>query len=150
MISKYVLKTRQAIMSMGKMKRKIISSPLSPKPVGPYNQAILVDRTVYLSGVLGIDVKTGKLVEGGAVPEAQQVLKNMGHILKEAGSDYNKVIKTTILLQNINDFAGINEVYKEYFKENYPARSTYQVGKLPMGAQVEIEAIAITGEVETI
>ncbi|XP_016772925.2 rutC family protein UK114 isoform X2 [Apis mellifera] len=114
-------------MASQKTIRKIISSPLCPKPVGPYNQAILVNHTLYLSGILGIDVKTEKLVNGGAVAETRQALLNMGHILKEAGSNYNKV-----------------------FKENYPARSTFQVGKLPMAAQLEIEAIAITGEVETI
>nr|XP_033339628.1 rutC family protein UK114-like [Megalopta genalis] len=73
----------------------------------------------------------------------------MGHILKESGSSYDKVVKTTILLNSINDFAGVNEVYKEFFTDNYPARSTFQVGKLPMGAQIEIEAIAVTGDVET-
>ncbi|XP_043798112.1 2-iminobutanoate/2-iminopropanoate deaminase isoform X2 [Apis laboriosa] len=111
-------------MASQKTIRKIISSPLCPKPVGPYN--------------------------GGTVAETRQALLNMGHILKEAGSNYNKVIKTTIFLQDINDFTDVNEVYKEFFKENYPARSTFQVGKLPMAAQLEIEAIAITGEVETI
>ncbi|CAL7943671.1 unnamed protein product [Xylocopa violacea] len=137
-------------MALQKSIRKIISSSLGPKPVGPYNQAVLVDRTLYLSGVLGVDIKTGKLVEGGTVAQARQALINMGHVLKEAGSDYNKVIKTTIFLQNINDFAGVNEIYKEFFKEPYPARSTLEVGKLPMGAQFEIEAIAVAGEVETI
>ena len=137
-------------MASQKILRKIISSSLGPKPIGPYNQAVLVDRTVYLSGVLGTNVATQKLVEGGAAAETRQALTNMGHILKEAGSNYDKVVKTTILLNNINDFAAVNEVYKEFFKENYPARSTFQVGKLPMGAQIEIEAIAVTGEVETV
>ncbi|XP_017758357.1 PREDICTED: ribonuclease UK114 [Eufriesea mexicana] len=113
-------------------------------------QAVLVNHTLYLSGILGVDVKTEKLAIGGAVAEARQALINMGHILKEAGSDYDKVIKTTIFLQDINNFTGVNEVYKEFFKENYPARSTFQVGKLPMGAQFEIEAIAVAGELETI
>ncbi|XP_076662145.1 reactive intermediate imine deaminase A homolog UK114 [Halictus rubicundus] len=137
-------------MASTKIVRKIISSSLAPKPVGPYNQAILVDRTVYLSGVLGIDMKTQKLADGGAVAEARQALLNMGQILREAGSSYEKVVKTTVLLNDINDFAGVNAVYKEFFTDNYPARSTYQVGRLPMGAQVEIEAIAVTGEVEIV
>ncbi|XP_031830655.1 reactive intermediate imine deaminase A homolog UK114 [Nomia melanderi] len=137
-------------MASQKIIRKIISSSLSPKPVGPYNQAVLINRTVYLSGVLGVDTETQKLVDGGTIAEARQALINMGHILKEAGSSYDKVVKTTIFLNDINDFAGVNEVYKEFFTDNYPARSTYQVGKLPMGAQVEIEAIAVSGEVETI
>ncbi|XP_076384856.1 2-iminobutanoate/2-iminopropanoate deaminase [Megalopta genalis] len=136
-------------MASQKIVRKITSSSLAPIPVGPYNQAVLINRTVYLSGVLGVDVKTQKLVEGGTVAEARQALINMGHILTESGSSYDKVVKTTILLNNINDFAGVNEVYKEFFTDNYPARSTFQVGKLPMGAQIEIEAIAVTGDVET-
>lgn len=138
------------MMASKKIVRKIVSCSLAPNPVGPYNQAVLVDRTVYLSGVLGIDMKTLKLADGGAVAEARQALVNMGHILKEAGSSYEKVVKTTVFLNNINDFTGVNEVYKEFFTQNFPARSTYQVGKLPLGAQVEIEAIAVTGEVETI
>ncbi|XP_050597666.1 2-iminobutanoate/2-iminopropanoate deaminase [Bombus affinis] len=137
-------------MASQKIIRKIISTSLSPKPIGPYNQAVLVDHTLYLSGSLGVDVKTGKLVAGGAAVEARQALINMGHILKEAGSNYDKVVKTTIFLQDINEFNDVNEVYKEFFKENYPARSTFQVGKLPMGAKFEIEAIAVVGEVETI
>ncbi|XP_043591640.1 2-iminobutanoate/2-iminopropanoate deaminase [Bombus pyrosoma] len=137
-------------MASQKIIRKIISSSLGPKPIGPYNQAVLVDHTLYLSGSLGVDVKTGKLVAGGAAVEARQALINMGHVLKEAGSNYDKVVKTTIFLQDINEFSDVNEVYKEFFKENYPARSTFQVGKLPMGAKFEIEAIAVVGEVETI
>ncbi|XP_071857620.1 reactive intermediate imine deaminase A homolog UK114 [Bombus fervidus] len=137
-------------MASQKIIRKIISSSLGPKPIGPYNQAVLVDHTLYLSGALGVDVKTGKLVAGGAAAEARQALINMGHVLKEAGSNYDKVVKTTIFLQDINEFSDVNEVYKEFFKESYPARSTFQVGKLPMGAKFEIEAIAVVGEVETI
>ncbi|XP_060819010.1 2-iminobutanoate/2-iminopropanoate deaminase [Bombus pascuorum] len=137
-------------MASQKIIRKIISSSLGPKPIGPYNQAVLVDHTLYLSGALGIDVKTGKLVAGGAAVEARQALINMGHVLKEAGSNYDKVVKTTIFLQDINEFSDVNEVYKEFFKESYPARSTFQVGKLPMGAKFEIEAIAVVGEVETV
>ncbi|XP_076167194.1 reactive intermediate imine deaminase A homolog UK114 isoform X2 [Ptiloglossa arizonensis] len=114
-------------MAANKIVRKIISSSLSPQPIGPYNQAVLVDRTLYLSGVIGMDIESQKLVEGGVVAETRQVFRNMGHILKEAGSNYDKD-----------------------FTENYPARSTFQVGKLPMGAQIEIEVIALTGDVETI
>ncbi|XP_012259999.2 rutC family protein UK114 isoform X2 [Athalia rosae] len=135
---------------MSTIVRKIITSPLAPKPVAPYNQAILVDRTVYLSGVLGLDKNTGKLVGNGAAGEARQALINMGHILAAAGSSFEKVIKTTILLDNIDDFSVINEVYKEFFAKDYPARSAFQVGKLPLGALVEIEAIALTGNVETV
>ncbi|XP_015595348.1 2-iminobutanoate/2-iminopropanoate deaminase [Cephus cinctus] len=136
------------IMASRKIIRKIIDSPLAPKPVGPYNQAILVDRTLYVSGVLGVKRSEGKLVSGGVAAEARQALINMQYILEEAGSNFEKVVKTTILLNNIEDFAAVNEIYKEFFTKNYPARSTFQVGKLPVGAQVEIEAVAVTDDVE--
>ncbi|KAI5718122.1 hypothetical protein M8J77_016547 [Diaphorina citri] len=121
--------------------KKIIYSPLAPKPVGPYNQAVQHDNTLYISGVLGIDASSGKMAEG-VENQAKQALTNMGHILKEAGGSYEHVVKTTILLNDINDFATVNNVYGQFFKPPYPARSTFQVGKLPLGAAVEIEAIA--------
>ncbi|XP_066584589.1 rutC family protein UK114 [Prorops nasuta] len=129
--------------------RKIIHSSLGLKPVGPYNQAIQVDRTVYLSGVVGLDPTTNKLVEGGISMEARQSLINMKNVLEAANSSFDNVIKVTIFLNNIEDFAAVNDVYKEFFTKNFPARSTFQVGKLPLGAGVEIEAIALSGEVET-
>ncbi|XP_032677552.1 2-iminobutanoate/2-iminopropanoate deaminase isoform X2 [Odontomachus brunneus] len=134
-------------MSTSKIIRKTISTAKAPTPIGPYSQAVLVDRTLYLSGMLGVDPKTQKLVDGNAVAQARQALINIKNILEEAGSSLEKVVKTTILLNNLDDFGGINEVYKEFFTANYPSRSTYQVAKLPLGAQLEIEAIAVTGEV---
>ncbi|XP_075224544.1 2-iminobutanoate/2-iminopropanoate deaminase-like [Lycorma delicatula] len=127
--------------------RKIITANDAPKPVGPYNQAVQVGNTVYLSGVLGIDPSAGKLVEGGALEEAKQALKNLGAILTKAGSSYGNVIKSTIFLEDISEFGPINEVYKQYFQEPYPARSTFQVAKLPMNAKVEIEVVAVAGEI---
>nr|CAD7458269.1 unnamed protein product [Timema tahoe] len=134
---------------MSKVSRKIISTLSAPKPVAPYNQAVQVDRTLYLSGVLGLDKNTNKLVTGGIVAEARQALENLGKILNASDSSYENVVKTTILLNDIADFGSVNEVYKEFFKEPYPARTAYQAGKLPLGANVEIEVIAIVGEVET-
>ncbi|CAH0381509.1 unnamed protein product [Bemisia tabaci] len=122
--------------------RKIIQSAAAPKPVGPYNQAVLSGNTLYISGVLGLNPSSGKLVAGGAKEQATQIFKNMSEILKEAGGDFKNVVKTTILLADMGDFSTINAVYSENFKEPYPARSTFQVAKLPLEAQVEIEAIA--------
>lgn len=91
--------------------KKIISTAKAPRPAAPYNQAVVVDRTVYLSGALGIDVETGKLVEGGAVPEAAKALENIVNILAAAGSKVENVIKCTVLLNDIADFAGVNQEY---------------------------------------
>ncbi|EFA08585.1 rutC family protein UK114 [Tribolium castaneum] len=130
--------------------RKIISTNKAPKPVAPYNQAVLLDKTLYVSGVLGLNKDTMKLVDGGAGAEARQALQSLGHILEEAGSSFEKVAKTTIFLNNIDDFGAVNDVYKDFFTKNHPARSTFQVGKLPMGAKVEIEVIAAVGDVTQI
>ncbi|GJQ82736.1 hypothetical protein Trydic_g19745 [Trypoxylus dichotomus] len=122
--------------------KRVISTPNAPRAVGPYNQAIVFGDTVYVSGCLGLNKDTMKLVEGGAVAEAKQALISLGHILEAAGSSYANVLKTTIYLDNIADFHAINEVYKEFFHQHYPARSCFQVGKLPVGAKFEIDAIA--------
>ncbi|GJQ84156.1 hypothetical protein Trydic_g2835 [Trypoxylus dichotomus] len=135
---------------MSSVIRRIIATSKAPRPVAPYNQAVVLDKTVYVSGVLGLNKDTMKLVEGGAAAEARQALRHLGNILEAAGSSYDSVVKTNIFLNDINDFSSVNEVYKEYFKKDFPARSTFQVGKLPMGASVEIEVIAASGDVETI
>ncbi|XP_017303264.1 rutC family protein C23G10.2, partial [Diaphorina citri] len=96
-----------------------------------FSQAVQHDNTLYISGVLGIDASSGKMAEG-VENQAKQALTNMGHILKEAGGSYEHVVKTTILLNDINDFATVNNVYGQFFKPPYPARSTFQVGKLPL------------------
>ncbi|KAF2903307.1 hypothetical protein ILUMI_02871 [Ignelater luminosus] len=135
---------------MSQIVRKLISTNNAPKPVAPYNQAVLVDRTLYVSGVLGLNKDTMKLVEGGAAEEARQALKSLGFILEAAGSSYEKVIKSTVLLKDIQDFAAVNDVYKEFFTHNYPARTAYAVVNLPLNAKVEIEVIALTGDVVTV
>ncbi|PSN54053.1 Ribonuclease UK114, partial [Blattella germanica] len=96
-----------------KILRKIIVTDLAPKPVAPYNQAVVIDNTIYLSGVVGVDPRTNKLVDGGTAAEAKQALLNMKQILSVANSKMGNVVKTTVLLADIGDFAGVNEVYKE-------------------------------------
>ncbi|KTF74923.1 hypothetical protein cypCar_00032505, partial [Cyprinus carpio] len=109
-------------------------------------QAVLVDRTMYISGQIGMDVG-GQLVAGGVQAQAKQALINMGEILKAAGCGYENVVKTTVLLADINDFNNVNDVYKQFFKSNFPARAAYQVAALPRGGLVEIEAIAVLGPI---
>ena len=123
------------------MAKEIIVTTNAPGAVGPYVQAVKVNGMVYCSGQLGIDPAVGKMPEG-VEAQAHCSMKNMGAILKEAGSDYSKIVKTTIFLADMNDFAKVNEIYKSYFGEEYPARSCVQVAKLPLGGLVEVECIA--------
>lgn len=125
--------------------RRIINTAKAPAPIGPYSQAVLVDRTMYISGQVGFDPASGELVEGGVQAQTRQALVNMGEILKTAGCDFDNVVKTTVLLADINDFARVNDVYKQFFKTNYPARAAYQVAAIPKGGLVEIEAVAVVG-----
>ncbi|XP_037657652.1 2-iminobutanoate/2-iminopropanoate deaminase-like [Choloepus didactylus] len=129
--------------------RKVISTAKAPGATGPYGQAMLVDRTIYISGQVGMDPSSGQFVPGGVTEEAKQALKNMGEILKAAGCDSANVVITTVLLADINDFNAVNEVYKQYFKSNFPARAAYQVAALPKGGCVENEAIAVRGPLTT-
>lgn len=122
--------------------KTIIASPYAPKAVGPYSQAIKCDGTLYASGQLPIDGATGTMPET-IEEQTHQSLKNIGHILTEAGMDYSNVVKTTVLLDDIKDFAAMNAVYAEYFTGDKPARVCYEVAKLPMGAKVEIDCIAV-------
>ncbi|XP_029447633.1 2-iminobutanoate/2-iminopropanoate deaminase-like isoform X1 [Rhinatrema bivittatum] len=116
---------------MASLVRKIILTAKAPAAIGPYSQAVVVEKTMYVSGQLGMDPASGQLVAGGVLEEAKQALVNMGEILKAAGCNYNNVVKTTILLADINDFSGVNEVYKQFFQSNFPARAAYQVAALP-------------------
>ena len=122
--------------------KKVIASPLAPKAVGPYSQAIAHDNTLYISGQLPIDGAPGKMAEG-IEAQTRQSLANLGHILNEAGYSYDDVAKTTVLLADIADFGAMNAVYAEYFTGDKPARICYQVAALPMGALVEIDCVAI-------
>lgn len=127
---------------------KVIHSTKAPKAIGPYSQAVVVGQLLYTSGQLGLDPVAGNLVEGGVEAEARQALVNLGYILNEAGCDYPDVIKTLVFLKDMNDFARVNVIYGEFFKENPPARSAVQVAALPKGAAIEIEAIANIGAVK--
>lgn len=122
--------------------KKIIASPLAPKAVGPYSQAVEASGALYISGQLPVDGATGKMAEG-IEAQTRQSLDNLGHILREAGYDYSNVVKTTVLLQSIGDFAAMNAVYAGYFTSEMPARICFEVAALPMGALVEIDAVAV-------
>ena len=121
--------------------KKTIASPLAPKAVGPYSQAIALNGTLFLSGQLPIDPATGTMKEG-IEAQTRQSLTNIGVILQEAGLGFGDVVKTTVLLKDIADFSAMNAVYAEFFPDLKPARVCYQVAALPMGALVEIDAVA--------
>jgi 2-iminobutanoate/2-iminopropanoate deaminase len=121
--------------------KRIIASPAAPKAVGPYSQAVQCNGTLYISGQLPVDGATGAVAEG-IEAQTRQSLTNIGHILAEAGMGYGNVVKTTVLLSDIADFAAMNAVYAEFFEGDKPARVCYQVAALPLGVKVEIDAIA--------
>lgn len=125
--------------------KKTISSDKAPKPIGPYSQAIEAGNLVFVSGQLGLDPATMKLKGETAAEQAHRALENIGAILEAAGLRMEDVVKTTVLLKDMNDFAAVNQIYGEFLKSNYPARATYQVVRLPMDALVEIEAVAFRG-----
>ncbi|XP_076864707.1 2-iminobutanoate/2-iminopropanoate deaminase-like isoform X2 [Brachyhypopomus gauderio] len=132
---------------MTSIRRQILYSPQAPIRQGIYSQAVVVDRTMYISGQIGLDVASGQLVTGGVQAQAKQALNNMGEILKAAGCGYENVVKTTVLLADINDFNCVNDIYKQFFSRNFPARAAYQVAALPRGGLVEIEAVAVLGTI---
>lgn len=120
---------------------KKIETLNAPKAIGPYSQAISSNGLLFVSGQIPIDPKTNQIVEGGIVEQANQSFKNIGEILKASGLDYSHVIKTTVFVKDLNDFATVNEIYAKYFISN-PARSCVEVSKLPKGVLIETEAIA--------
>lgn len=121
--------------------KEIIATEKAPGAIGPYVQAVKVNGTVYCSGQLGIDMETGELA-ATVETQAHCAMKNIGAILKAAGMDYENVVKTTIFLADMADFATVNQVYQSYFAGSYPARSCVQAAALPKGGKVEIECIA--------
>ncbi|MCQ2682673.1 RidA family protein [Helicobacter pylori] len=123
--------------------KEVIHSTLAPKAIGPYSQAIATNDLVFVSGQLGIDASTGEFKGTDIHSQTTQSMENIKAILKETGLGMDSVVKTTILLKSLDDFAVVNEIYGSYFTEPYPARATFQVAKLPKDALVEIEAIAI-------
>jgi 2-iminobutanoate/2-iminopropanoate deaminase len=120
----------------------MIRTDKAPAPIGPYSQAILAGGELFCSGQIPIDPATGELTGSDAAQQADRVLRNLGAVLQAAQMDYADVVKTTIFLIDMNDFAAVNEVYAKYFDSNKPARSTVAVAALPRGARVEIDAIA--------
>lgn len=124
--------------------KKVIYSKLAPSPLGPYSQAILANDTLYVSGQIGIDQSTGNFVADSIENETHQVMKNIGFILEEAGLTYDNVVKCSIFVRDMNDFANINSVYATYFnEETAPARETVQVARLPKDVGIEISCIAL-------
>jgi 2-iminobutanoate/2-iminopropanoate deaminase len=122
---------------------KKINTENAPAAIGPYSQAVAAGDTIYLSGQLGIDPKSGKIVDGGIAGETKQALENIKAVLLAAGSDMTKIVSVNVYLADMEDFAKMNEVYAKYFKEPYPARATVVVRQLPKNARVEISAIAV-------
>lgn len=129
-------------MSHNNEDRTVVESDKAPKAIGPYSMAIKKGSFVFTSGQLGLDPVSGNLAEGGVEAETRQALTNLGNILQAAGTGLANIVKTTVFLRDINDFARMNAVYAEFFTENPPARSAFQVAALPKGAAVEIEAVA--------
>ncbi|KAI3673806.1 hypothetical protein L6452_39936 [Arctium lappa] len=123
--------------------KEAVKTDKAPAALGPYSQAIKTDNTVFLSGVLGLVPETGKFVSDSVEEQTEQVLKNMGEILKASGASYSSVVKATIMLADLKDFKKVNEIYAKYFPAPAPARSTYQVAALPLDARIEIECIAV-------
>ncbi|MCL4507696.1 MAG: RidA family protein [Chloroflexi bacterium] len=125
------------------MSRQVVQTESAPKAIGPYSQAIVANGMVFCAGQVPLDVATGNVVEGGIEAQTRQVFNNISAVLKAAGADLKHVVKTTVFLQNMGDFAAMNTVYGAYFTENPPARSAVEVAKLPRAALVEIEVIAV-------
>jgi 2-iminobutanoate/2-iminopropanoate deaminase len=125
------------------MDKKVIKSEKAPMAIGPYSVAIRAGMFIFTSGQLGLDPQSGNLVEGGIEAETRQALTNLGHVLADAGSGMLSVVKTTVFLKDMGDFAMMNAVYTEFFPENPPARSTIQAAALPKGGSVEIEIVAL-------
>ncbi|MBI3762389.1 MAG: RidA family protein [Chloroflexi bacterium] len=125
--------------------REVIIADKAPKAIGPYSQGIRYGDLVFTAGQLGLDYKTGQLVEGGIEAQTRQVLNNLKSILEASGSSLTNVIKTTVFVANMAEFEKMNAIYAEFFSQNPPARTTVQAAGLPRGAAVEIECVAMVG-----
>jgi len=133
-------------MTHSEHKKQIVKTDKALKAIGPYSAGVTTGHLVFTAGQLGMDPETGELVEGGIQAETRQALNNLKAVLQAAGSDLSLVIKTTVFLKDINEFGLMNEVYGTFFTEKFPARSAFQVGALPKGGSVEIEAVALLFE----
>lgn len=131
---------------MDSTRREVLVPERAPKPLGPYSHGVRSGRWVFTSGTIGNDPATGKLVSGGVAAETRQALTNLGGTLRAGGTSLPQVVKTTVFLVDLRQFAAMNAVYAEFFPQDPPARSTIQVGALPGGASVEIEAVAVVTE----
>lgn len=122
--------------------RRVIRTDEAPRAIGPYSQAIVVDGVVYTAGQIALDPASGEMVEGGVEAQTRRVIRNLEAVLRSAGARLTDVVKTTVYVADMDDFATVNEVYGEHFGEPYPARSTVEAARLPKDARVEIEAVA--------
>lgn len=134
--------------AIGAQTKRAVESPDSPKVIGPYSHAIVANGFVFVAGKIGTSPKTDALVDGGIAAETEQAITNIETVLKAAGSSLDNVVKTTVFLADMNDFAKMNEIYAQRFKKPFPARSTVQVARLPRDAKIEIEVIAVIAVVE--
>lgn len=125
---------------------EVVATEKAPGAIGPYSQAVKVNGMVFCSGQIPIDPATGEFVSGGIAEQTEQVFKNLGEVLKAAGASFDSVVKTSVFLADMGDFAAMNEIYGRYFDSNKPARATVQAARLPKDALVEIDCIAVTGE----
>jgi 2-iminobutanoate/2-iminopropanoate deaminase len=128
------------------MKKQAVSTTAAPRALGPYSQAVRWGNLLFLSGQVGIDPQTGKLVEGGVEVQARQVFANMTAVLTAAGADLDCLLKTTVFLKDMAHFKAVNEIYAAHVPEPFPARSAVAVRELPLAAEVEIEAVALISE----
>ncbi|MEN6537143.1 MAG: RidA family protein [Bryobacteraceae bacterium] len=122
--------------------KKIVATELAPKAIGPYSQAVVAGGMVYASGQIPINPATGQIVEGGTAVQTERILENLKAVLEASDSSLAQVVKTTVFLKDMNDFAAMNEVYGRYFADQAPARSTIEVARLPRDVRVEIDVIA--------
>jgi len=125
--------------------KQIITTENAPQAIGPYSQAVVANGFVFASGQIPIDPATAQFVEGGIVEQTEQVLRNISNLLEAAGTSLARVVKTTVFLADMNDFAAMNETYARFFGSEPPARSTVQAARLPRNARVEIEVVALAG-----
>ena len=124
------------------MTKSAVSSPDAPKAIGPYSQAIRAGHLLFVSGQIPLDPASGSLVAGDVAAQTRRVMENLGAVLESAGLSFASVVRTTIYLADMGDFAAVNDVYGSYFREPFPARATVQVARLPKDARVEIDAVA--------
>lgn len=125
------------------MAKEVIKTEEAPAPIGPYSQAIKAGKTLYVSGQIALDAASGELINDNITEETHQVMKNLESILRAAGTDFNQVVKCSIFVKNMDDFATVNEAYGQYFKQQPPARETVEVSRLPKNVHVEISCIAV-------